>query len=106
MPEQAPQPNQIARLNDEFRRTTQYMRKMPGVLALPDVDGLVQAVRDFKSFTYDNDPWGEHDFGSINWHGEKTYWKIDYYDQNLQYWHDPLSPECRRVLTILLASEY
>jgi hypothetical protein len=23
-----------------------------------------------------------------------------------QYWHDPLSPECRRILTILLASEY
>ncbi len=42
----------------------------------------------------------------IPWYEEKTYWKIDYYDQQLQYWCDPLSEKCRRVLTVMLASEY
>ena len=82
------------------------MYTTPGVRALPDVPGLVQAVQDFNEFTPDNDPWGEHDLGSIIWHENKTYWKIDYYDQQLQYWCDPLSEECRRVVTILLAAEY
>ena len=82
------------------------MYTTPGVRALPDVPGLVQAVQDFNEFTPDNDPWGEHDLGSIIWHENKTYWKIDYYDQALQYWHDPLSPECRRVLTLMRADEY
>ena len=109
MSEHAPQPNEIARLNDEFRRSGQgqgIWTATPGVQALPDLPGLVRAVQTFNTFTPDNDPYGEHDFGSIHWHEEKTYWKIDYYDEALQYWHEPLSPDCRRVLTILLASEY
>ena len=72
----------IAQLNDEFRRagpTAEWVATM-GVLALSDVPGLIQAVRDFNAFTPDNDPWGEHDFGNIKWQNEKTYWKIDYYD--------------------------
>jgi len=106
MSEQAPQPNEIPRLNDGFRRSGRDMYVTPGVQDLPDLLGLISAVQAFDAFTPDNDPYGEHDFGSIRWHGEKTYWKIDYYDRALQYWHDPLSPDCRRVLTILLASEY
>ena len=104
--EQFPQPNEIARLNDEFRRTTSELFLTQGVQALPDIPGLVTAVRQFDTFTPDNDPYGEHDFGSILWYSEKTYWKIDYYDQALTYGEHPLSPDCRRVLTILLASEY
>jgi hypothetical protein len=96
----------ISSLNDEFRRTTREIFVTQGVQSLPDVLGLVAAVRTFNTFTPDNDPWGEHDFGSIIWHQNKTYWKIDYYDQNLEYWCDPLSEECRRVLTVMLASEY
>jgi len=63
-------------------------------------------VQSFHDFNPDNDPWGEHDFGSIKWHNEKTYWKIDYYDQELVYGEDPRSPECRRVMTVMLSSEY
>jgi hypothetical protein len=48
----------------------------------------------------------EHDFGAIDWHGECTFWKIDYYDQTLTFGEDPLSTDCQRVLTVLLASEY
>jgi hypothetical protein len=82
------------------------MYATPDVLALPDVPGLITAVQTFDGFTPGNDPYGEHDFGAIVWHEERTFWKIDYYDQALQQWHDPLSPECRRVLTLMLASEY
>jgi Protein of unknown function (DUF3768) len=104
--EKSPEPRTIAQLNDEFRRSGHNIFITQGVWVLPDVLGLIGAVQDFDTFTPDNDPYGEHDFGSITWHQEKTYWKIDYYDQGLQYWHDPLDPDCRRVLTVLLASEY
>src|SRR5215470_10255263 len=72
------------------------------------IDRAVQAVRDFSDFTEANDPHGEHDFGSFELDGIKLFWKIDYYDQNL----DMGSPDpadhtvTRRVLTILLAAEY
>jgi len=98
----------IAQLNDEFRRagpTADWLATM-GALALSDFPGLMKAVQDFDAFTPDNDPYGEHDFGNINWRNEKTYWKIDYYDKELVYGEDPLSPLCRRVMTILLANEY
>ena len=104
--EQLPPPNPIAALNDSFRQNLQDWYFTPGVQSLPDVPGLIRTVQTFDMFTLDNDPYGEHDFGSIIWHKNKTYWKIDYYDQALQYWHDPLDSDCRRVLTIMLASEY
>jgi Protein of unknown function (DUF3768) len=94
-PEHSSRAAQIARLNDAFRRSTPQVMITLGVQALPDVLGLIHAVRVFDTFTPDNDPWGEHDFGVIPWYQEKTYWKIDYYDQALEYWCDPLSEECR-----------
>ncbi len=99
---------QIAHVNDAFRRAGPggdwYVT--PCVHGLADVPGLVEAVRVYDDFPPDIDPHGEHDMGRISWEAQKTYWKIDYYDQQLQYWHDPLSPDCRRVMTILLAEEY
>jgi hypothetical protein len=99
---------QIARLNDAFRKAGPapgwYMT--PGAIALPDGIGLIRAVMTFDYFAPDNDPYGEHDFGNFSWHQEKVYFKIDYYDRQLRYWCDPLRAECRRILTILLASEY
>lgn len=67
---------------------------------------ILNAVQRFNTFTPANDPRGEHDFGVIPWYQERTYWKIDYYDQALQHGLGPLDPDCRRVMTILLASEY
>src|SRR5579859_7536256 len=110
MSEQTPQPEsaRIAALNDEFRKAgpTHDWVATIGAIALSDFPGLVQAVRDFDDFTPDNDPYGEHDFGVIPWDNDKTFWKIDYHDQALQMGEDPLSPACRRVLTMMLASEY
>jgi len=96
---------EIAKLNDAYRRQGRVVLTQ-GVIALDDVLGLLAAVRSFDTFTEDNDPYHEHDFGSLVWKGEKIFWKFSYYDENLKYWEDPLSPKCRRILTIMLASEY
>jgi len=68
----------------------------------------LQAVRDFEHFTPENDPWGEHDFGSFHIGKHKLFWKIDAYDKTLKYGsEDPLDPsKTTRVLTIMLAEEY
>lgn len=97
----------IAALNDKARSTGMRVVLTAGVNdTLPDVMGLMQAVHEFDRFTEDNDPYGEHDFGSLEWHGSKVFWKIDYYDPELRYGRDPLDVECKRVLTVMLASEY
>lgn len=69
---------------------------------------VTKAVSDFTDFTPDNDPHGEHDFGAFEVDGENLFFKLDYYDRDLQ-WHstDAADPNVTvRVLTIMLASEY
>jgi hypothetical protein len=72
------------------------------------IDRAVAAVRAFDRFTADNDACGEHDFGDFEIDDTKLFWKIDYYDNALEYVSpDPAdSAVTRRVLTILLAEEY
>ena len=57
------------------------------------------------AFTPDNDPYGEHNFGSFEHNGIRVFWKIDYYDRNVEYGsEDPSDPaQTTRVLTIMLA---
>lgn len=57
---------------------------------------------------FDNDPYGEHDFGSLIVDGNKVFWKIDYYDKGMQYASpDPANLSVTvRVMTIMLADEY
>jgi hypothetical protein len=52
--------------------------------------------------------YGEHDFSSFNMAGEHLFWKIDYCDHTLACGSDdPSDPTVtRRVMTIMLASEY
>lgn len=58
----------IRDLNDAFRRTLTGGRIMitAGIAALPsDVQAMViRRIATFSDFTPDNDPYGEHDFGS------------------------------------------
>jgi len=96
----------IAKVNDEFRRVGRNIVVTQGVQPLEDLGGLIDEVRKFDEFDQGNDPYGEHDFGMVYWLGEKVFWKIDYYDQKLEFWHDPLDKDCRRVMTVMLASEY
>jgi hypothetical protein len=107
----------IAALNDQFRqggmnsRIPGRMFATAGVSALPvEVQLLAwHRVASFNTFTPDNDPYGEHDFGSFGISGERFFWKIDYYadaamDSGSE---DPADPgQCFRVLAVMLASEY
>ena len=97
----------IAALNDEHRRSMQGCTVTKGIVAMGSAANEVfVGVRDYTDFNKDNDPYGEQDFGSLKVAGEKISWKIDYYDENLSKWCDPLDPDCQRVLTIMLAEEY
>ena len=79
-----------------------------GVQALDDVPSVLDQVRRFDTSTLDNDPYGEHDFGSFRYAGETIFWKFDCYDVDLQmHSPDPSDPAVTtRVLTIMLADEY
>ena len=97
----------IAKLNDEFRRSMIGCTVTSGVAALTHMmNDIFVAVRDYSGFNKDNDPYGEHDFGSFQIADIQFFWKIDYYDQDLQKWCDPLDGDCRRHLIIMRADEY
>ena len=65
-------------------------------------------IRNYNDFNRDNDPYGEHDYGSFKLNGETICWKIDYYDLNYEYGSEnPANPtQTRRVLTAMLACEW
>lgn len=103
----------IAELNDLLRTTflTGQVFVTEGIAALPDAmrSEVLEKVRCFDAFTLDNDPYGEHDFGSIDIGGPgKIFWKVDYYNRDLTGGSEnPADPaKTCRVLTIMLASEY
>lgn len=102
----------IRRINDEFRRSFAGGRVVmtAGVATLPMFvrNQALARTRAFDDFNADNDPHGEHDFGRFEIDGNVFYWKIDYYDENIQYGsEDPADPaRTTRVLTIMLAHEY
>jgi hypothetical protein len=103
---------EIRERNDAFRTTMSGGRVMmtAGVDALPsDVQAMViRRVATFAEFTPENDPHGEHDFGSFAVAGRKFFWKIDYFDPAMEFGSDdPSDPsKTTRVLTIMLAEEY
>ena len=106
----------VAELNDMFR-SGQSEIEIPGrivmthgVAALGEeaVQEVLQKVRDFNDFKKDNDPYGEHDFGKIMHNDEAFYFKLDYYDPNLQYHSEDKTDleKTVRVMTIMLVTEY
>jgi hypothetical protein len=98
---------EIAALNDAHRQSTREYVLTSGIAELsPLIDEILRLVRRFDQFSFDNDPYYEHDFGSFRIDGVSVIWKIDYYDQSLGYWCDPIDRRCRRVLTVMRAEEY
>lgn len=81
-----------------------------GICALPtdQQEEIIRRVFKFSDFTPDNDPHGEHDFGSFEHAGKSIFWKIDCYDRDLNFGSpNPADPNVTaRVLTVLLAEEY
>jgi hypothetical protein len=109
----SPRVDRIAELNDQLRKTFLggEILMTPGIASLDDTRRIdvITRVQTFAAFNGENDPYGEHDFGSIDLPDmERVFWKIDYYDPKLQFGsEDPGNPGVtRRVLTIMLASEY
>jgi hypothetical protein len=106
----------IRELNDAFRRNPHLLGRFgqllvtQGVAArgIEFVDRAARAVREYETFTKDNDPFGEHDFGAFEIDGEKLFWTNDCYDNDLNYGSpNAANPSVtRRVLTIMLAAEY
>jgi hypothetical protein len=100
----------IAQLNDRARTTLTDCRVVitPGIAALDDIDAIMAKVSAFAEFTDRNDPYGEHDFGSVEHAGQTLFWKFDYYDFDLlMHSPDPADPTVTcRVLTVMLGSEY
>jgi hypothetical protein len=102
----------IATQNDRFRQSDIggeiHLSHLVSMLPARDILAIRLMVAAFDRFTPDNDPYGEHDFGSVELHGEQYFWKIDYYDLDGEYGsNDPSdSTVTRRIMTILHSSEY
>lgn len=107
----------IAAQNDAFRTSLGKNPLIPGqVMFTHGINDrgsrfgcqTLKAVQAFDVFTEDNDPHRHRDFGVIEIEGEKVFWKMDLYDADLQCGSpDPANPAVtRRVLTVMLASEY
>jgi hypothetical protein len=104
--------DRIRRLNDDLRQTFTGGRVVmtDGVAAIPEGDlaQLLERVRAVHEFTKDNDPHGEHDFGTIDLAGQTYFFKIDYYAPDMDGGsEDPADPtKTTRVLTIMRDDEY
>ena len=104
--------NKIALLNDTFRQTFTGGKVVMTVginsKSPEEVAVITRSVRTFGDFSEDNDPHHEHDFGAVDFKGERIFWKIDYYDEKMEMGsEDPSDPsKTTRVLTIMLADEY
>lgn len=100
----------IAELNDRLRchGVDGRMAFTRGVLATGSAPAVLAMVRVFDKFDVANDPYHQRDFGAFEWGGERFFWKIDYYNQAMQFGSpDPADPSVTcRVLTVMLASEY
>ena len=102
----------IRLLNDRLRTTFVGGKIMltAGVDALPAgvKARVLSTVRSFADFDRDNDPHGEHDFGSFELEGMTYFFKFDYYTPDMEGGsEDPADPtKTTRVLTIMRADEY
>lgn len=108
------QNQKIIELNDAFRTsggmTGGHVMLTSTIAELESNDRLEITfnVVNFKDFSEENDPNGEHDFGAFDFKGQKVFWKIDYYDLSLTKGsEDPADSDITtRVLTIMFANEY
>lgn len=104
--------DRIRMLNDELRKNLLGGGAVitPGIAALgaEAVERLVKTIAVFDDFCAANDPYEEHDFGEFDFDGVPVMFKIDYFDQELNFHSpDPADPAVtRRVITLMLSTEY
>ncbi len=92
----------IKELNDNFRKSFLGGRVMitqkVQMLSAEAQRELFDCVKQFNDFTKENDPYGEHDFGSIKFQNDINF---------LYHSPDPSNTSItNRVLTIMHADEY
>ena len=103
---------QIRELNDTLRTTG-----LGGQTFLTDnlcrggcgfVDKACKAVREFRKFNRNNDPYEEHDCATLKVEGKTVIFKVSYYDLDMRFLSsDPSDPKVtKRVLTIMLAEDW
>jgi hypothetical protein len=102
----------VRALNDVLRKhhhgRTIVLTQGVQALGAETIQRIDAAISAFDSFTSDNDPYGEHDFGAVEVEAHVIFFKIDYFDPDLLH-HSPDpadSAVTRRVMTIMLADEY
>ena len=108
----------IARLNDRVRQGLDRTAKIVfsyalsakffagnGALAILAQASIMKAIR---HHLFEQDAHGERDFGQIEFRGERIWFKIDYYDYDLEYGsEDPSDASVtKRVMTIMLPEDY
>ena len=73
-----------------------------------DILYIAEKVSLFDDFNESNDPYGEHDFGSLTHKDNKVYWKIDYKDPHLEYQLNGTFNLKKpiRILTIMFSHEW
>lgn len=111
----------IADQNDRFRKAafgapTDGEIPIGQVLLTPGISGrdpyfrcaLMEVVGAYDTFNDESDPYKWHEMGVVEIQGETVWFKIDLYDENYEYGSsDPTDLRyTRRVLTLLLPSEY
>jgi hypothetical protein len=107
-------PARVRELNDTFRKSFDAgLGKVVMTAGVSDFGAdikvkIMMAVQAFSDFSEENDPHGEHDFGSFELFTKSFFWKIDYFDNELRNGSEDPSDAAQttRVLTIMLAEEY
>lgn len=103
---------QIRTLNDRLRQNfsqgTAVITNGIAALGAEAVARIVKTIAVYDDFCHANDPYEEHDFGAFEADGHTVFFKIDYYDKNMEFHSlDPADPTVtERVITIMLAEEY
>ena len=109
---------QIAKLNDRARSGFDPSARIMFTRGCLDAfcggdnaSGLVaqaEVIKTIRRHRFEEDTYGERDFGAFTFRGKRVFFKIDYYDLSLEYGsEDPADASITaRVVTIMLASEY
>jgi ketosteroid isomerase-like protein len=106
--------NTVAELNDRFRANPHnglgrfVVTRSVHDLGPEFVAKAVAAVKAFKDFTKDNDPYQERDCFTFKVDDEELLFKIDYFDRTMQYASpNPADPHVTvRIGTIMLCEDY
>jgi hypothetical protein len=103
---------QIRTLNDRLRQNfsegTAVMTCGVAALGAEAVARIVKTIAVYDDFCHANDPHEEHDFGAFEADGHTIFFKIDYFDNSLNYHSSDAADQSvtERVITIMLAEEY